>query len=87
MSFLEENCKKIENQGSLIFCYIGDSEMNNFFESPVPQPSDLFFSVMSVVLVCISSFQYLVEKSSEPLQSRKVATNELLVSRQILFRQ
>jgi len=42
---------------------------------------------MSVLLVCIYSFWYPVEKSSDPLQSHKVATNELLISRQTSFRQ
>lgn len=33
MLFLQENCEKIENHGSLVFCYIGNGEMNNLFES------------------------------------------------------
>lgn len=43
MSFLEENCKQIENQARLILYYIGDGETSNLFESPISQLSDLFF--------------------------------------------
>lgn len=47
MSFLEEYCKQIENQGRLIFYYIGDGEMSNLFESPISPSSDLFFCHVS----------------------------------------
>lgn len=47
MSFLEEYCKQIENQGRLIFYDIGDGETSNLFESPISPSSDLFFCHVS----------------------------------------